>query len=370
MKKVYRKCITMLHEIPNKIDVWKVFIFELVNISKKENRDLIKKNKLNKLQCKEIQDYWKNNYGKRISLKWHRLYGSFSKNTAIDFFPEIFFSTKLEPQMVDYDYAKVLEDKTYFDRIVLGTEAVTPETIVFKAKGHLFDKDRNLISYEDAIQLFKDDMSVVYKPTTGSSSGRGVLVDIVYKEILKKNNISINSLLQTNGDYIFQKKIFPCEEFKKIYPFAINTLRVMTYIVEDEIKVAPITMRIGQGGNTVDNIHAGGMFIGVCQNGKLMRNAYMQNGKSFQKHPDTNTVFEDYQLPCIERVVCVAKQLHRNLSHVDIASWDITIDEKYNIVVLEVNLKGQAIWLQQMEFGSGFWGEDTKYMMKKLRKRI
>lgn len=367
MKKIYRKCIGVLHRIPYKIELWKVWLFEWIHIQKRENRNLIKKNNLNKEQCKKIQNYWKNHYGKKISLKWHKLYGSFTGNTPVDFFPEIFYSTKLAPKMVDYDYAKVLEDKTYFDRIVAGTEAVIPETIVFKAKGHLFDKERNLITCDNAEKLFQEGDDIVYKPTTGSSSGKGVLVDRVHDDALKNNNICIKDLLQGKGEFIFQRKIIPCQEFRKIYPLSINTLRVITYIVEDEMKVAPITMRIGQGGNSVDNIHAGGLFIGVGRDGKLLKNAYMQNGKSFLKHPDSNTIFEGYQLPCMDKVIRVAKQLHRNLSHIDMASWDITIDENYQVVVIEVNLRGQSIWFQQMEFGKGFWGEDTEYMIKQLK---
>ena len=58
-----------------------------------------------------FENYWKKNYGKEISSEWHKLYQSFTGNFCVDYFPEILFSSSLEPMWDKNPYNDVLEDK-------------------------------------------------------------------------------------------------------------------------------------------------------------------------------------------------------------------------------------------------------------------
>ena len=168
-------------------------------------------------------------------------------------------------------------------------------------------------------------------------------------------------------NFVVQEKIMPHESFSRIYTKSINTLRVITYFANNEIKVAPITMRIGQGGAKVDNAHAGGMFIAVNDEGKLAKEAFTECQKRYTKHPDTGIIFEDYQLPYIEKVKKVAIELHKRLPMLEIISWDFTIDKDENIVLIEANMHSQSTWFPQMASGKALFGEDTAMILQNLK---
>jgi hypothetical protein len=40
-------------------------------------------------------------------------------------------------------------------------------------------------------------------------------------------------------------------------------------------------------------------------------------------------------------------------------SWDVSIDEAGDPVLVEVNLKSQTVWFPQMASGEAMFGEDT-----------
>ena len=132
-------------------------------------------------------------------------------------------------------------------------------------------------------------------------------------------------------------------------------------MLKDDIKTAPISMRIGRGGALVDNAHAGGVFIGVTDDGKLLDTAYTEYQDRYYEHPDTHVVFKNYQLPMIDKVRQAAIELHKNLPNMTFISWDFTIDENNNIVLIERNLHSQTVWFPQMAHGKSFFGGFEKY---------
>ena len=159
----------------------------------------------------------------------------------------------------------------------------------------------------------------------------------------------------------------------KLYPNSINTFRVISYLLEGKIEVAPISLRIGGGNSEVDNIHAGGMSISVKRDGFLGEYAYrLGYGDSFEKynaHPDTKIVFKEYRLSFVDKLVNSAKRLHGYLPNIGIVSWDFTIDEDGNVVVVEANLKGQSVWFPQMLSGESLFGENTRDVIDYVRKK-
>lgn len=46
--------------------------------------------------------------------------------------------------------------------------------------------------------------------------------------------------------------------------------------MQNEVKTAPIAMRIGQGEGVIDNSHAGGMFVGGSDDGRLRKEAFTE----------------------------------------------------------------------------------------------
>ena len=344
---------------------------------KKELRDLKRKKflyesvDLSPKQEKEIQEYFLKNLGKKFSDKWHRLYQSYTGNYDKKYFPESLYSTKLEAKLNPIKIASFLEDKSLIEILYKNVENLTiPETIVVNCSGIYYNSKREIISYEEAIKLFNKTDDIVFKTTIDSCSGRSINIYKFNNGIDQKTKISIAEVFDKyQENFIAQKCITNCEEIKKLHPNSLNTFRIMTYTIDGKMYHAPLLLRIGRGGNKVDNAHAGGMFIGVSDDGKLKKFAYTEYGEKFDIHPDTKIKFENYQIPMVKEMIKTAYICHGLTPHLKMISWDFAIGKDNKIVLIEINTTGQSIWLSQIPHGCGIFKENTEYMYNLIKKR-
>ena len=371
--KVYRLLEGFLLKCINAI--WKLFILihEYKNIFKK--RKIFKNVKLTREQKNQIDTFYKENYGKKIKYWWHRLYMSYTGKFDYKYLPEYIFSIKMEPKVNNRVRVLPFENKNMLQVLFNSNIVKIPETYIMCVNGKYFDGKRNPISKENAINILKNknngNYDTVIKISVDSSSGRGVKVLELKDGVDKKSKKNIAEIFDEMGNnFVVQERLIPHERFAKIYPNAINTLRVITYLTENEIKVAPVTMRIGQGGAKVDNAHAGGMFIAVNDEGKLAKEAFTEYQKRYTKHPNTGVIYENYQLPCIDKVKRCAIELHKKLPMLEFISWDFTIDKDENVVLIETNLHSQTVWFPQMAHGKAFFGDDTSVMLQNINKKV
>lgn len=373
MKRFYKKILDFFYKIPQKIDIIKLFIAEWIAILRK--KPLYKDIKWTKEQQKQFDEFWKRNYGKKISNRWHRLYESVSGVHRIDYLPEIIYTTKIAPKVNDYTYCKVYADKNlnelFYNKRIEGVR--TPEYFIFNNHGRFYDGNRHLISLKKAVEIISDIGEAVVKPTVDSSSGNNVLIVNMIDGKDTRSGITAQEIVKKyKSNFTVQEKIKPNKELSTLYPTSINTLRVISYVCGDKIGVAPISLRLGGGGSEVDNIHAGGMSISVAEDGSLAKCAYRlgygDSSECFESHPDTGVVFDGYKLSFIDRIISAATRLHEMTANIGMVSWDLTLDGDGNIVVVEVNLRGQSVWFPQMLSGQSFYGEDTEKMLQSLKK--
>ena len=351
---------------------WVLFIkiHEYKNIWKKRN--IWKKVKLTEEQKKQIDDFYKENYGKKVKYWWHRLYQSYTGNFDFRYVPEYIFSTRIEPKTNNRLDAMPFENKNMLSVVFDDKNVKIPETYIMCVNGKLFDGNRNLITKEDAGKILKTinngTYDAVIKATIDTNSGRDVHMISMKNGIDQKSQKDIEKIIDEMGqNFVVQEKIKQHKSLSKLYDKSINTFRVITYILENQIFVAPIVLRIGQGGATVDNAHAGGMFIGVLDDGNLKKEAYTEYQLRYLMHPDTKMVFDKYKIPSIEKIRECAINLHKKIPMLDYVSWDFTIDENENIILIETNLSSQAIWISQMAHGKSFYGDNAAKILRKLK---
>ena len=176
------------------------------------------------------------------------------------------------------------------------------------------------------------------------------------------------------------KRLFGCiqeiikchESIKNIYPKSVNTFRIITYIIENEVHYCPIIMRIGCGGSVIDNASAGGIFIALEDDGTLHEYAFTEYCKKFAIHPDTGVVFKDCKIENLEKVIETAKRLQYAIPQAGVINWDFTIDESGDPVLIEANIKNDnssgSIWLPQMAHGKGAFGNDIEKVLKYIKR--
>lgn len=373
MKKMYRKLVGWLDSRSAVLRARKQTIAEHLEIRKMLKSAPVNGKKLSKEQIQQVKDYWRKIYGKEISPLWHQKYTGYSGKFDVQYFPEILYTTKLEPLGNPEMIAKVLVDKSLieilYSQFLNGdNEIVVPTTICGCANGFFYDGSRMPSDRKQVEELLaKLEGKYIIKPTVGGSSGHGVRLLDLYHGVDCKKNEKVSDILSSYGkNFIVQERIMQHPVFAALHPDSINTIRVMTYRKDGEIKAAPCIMRIGAGRSHLDNAHAGGMYIAVSDEGILQKKALRNYSEPIFIHPDTNIAFDGYRLPGMKKIIQSAKLLHTCLPSIGFVNWDFSYDENENVVLIESNMNCGSLWLFQNTWGKGVFGEDTEYFAKMI----
>ena len=366
-RSIYKSVYSYADKASERLHYSKTIAAEMVSVFNR--RKMYTDVKWTDKQQEEFDNYWMQHYGKKFRNSWHKIYQSINGKFAVDYIPEMLFTTKVEKLLNDFHYASILSDKSLVEIFARDVGCHVPDTILVCSKGVYFDHNRRAVSLKEASQIMKESKeTTVLKPTIDSGSGRSVQ----FLSDEQRDNIK-KTLLSMGTDFIVQKAIQQHPIFASLNSSSVNTLRVMTYILKDEIHHVPLACRMGNGNSKVDNIHAGGLVVGVKDDGALLPTAYHlgygDDNKCFEQHPTSNIIFEKITLPSIDKVLEVAYALHGRLPRLGIISWDFTVDESGNPVFIEANLINQSIWFPQIVHGKGGFGDNTPLLLEMLQRK-
>ena len=350
-----------------------LLIFLCKKIEKKKFKDkrrkqIYKSVTLTKEQKKEIQSFYKEHYGKKIPLTWHRhilaMTGVFDKRVIPEYImvPEIEHYLNLWP-----DYCEALSDKNLFQRM-FNSYTKMPELVLSCEKGFLKASEEKHVSFEEAVTILSKCDDLFIKPSVDTSSGIGcAIINVKNGQDIYSNKSITDIFKDYKGDFIVQKIVKCSESIRKLYPDSVNTFRVTTYRWKNKIYHFPVTMRLGVGGSHIDNAHAGGFCVGIKDNGQLLKVAKTEFKKEYLEHPDTKTIFENYQVNNFKKVIDSAYKMHGLIPQVGIVWWDFTIDESEEPVLIEANFFRGSNWLQQICHGTGVFGDNTEEVLEWLK---
>lgn len=232
----------------------------------------------------------------------------------------------------------------------------------FYGRGVLFCDENT--SVEDFASFLGLSEKLIIKPLD-SSCGRGIkIIETAGKASDAKGYLE-ELLGAYNGRFIIEELICQISEMAKLHPASVNTIRIPTIRMDDEVKIVHPFMRVGQYGNFVDNAGAGGIICCVeVESGKIYA-AADEKAKTFHTHPNTNEQLVGFTVPHWEE----AKEFVRKLAHIipenRYTGWDVALTEK-GWVLVEANRRGQFVW--QLASQEGFRKEINE-TLKKLKKK-
>lgn len=246
---------------------------------------------------------------------------------------------------------------------------IIPQTYLVNCSGIYYDQNRQVVLKEKAREILNSLTDVVIKPTIGGSSGMGVKVCRLKNGIDEKTGFNVNSLLEDNDrNFIVQESMTQHESISMIYPHSVNTIRTITYILDGKTYCANLSFRMGSGGKNVDNVHAGGIVIGLSNDGALLKFAfklgYSDSKEKFDKHPDTGFIFENHAIEGIPQIITSAKWLHGMTPHIGLISWDFMVTSDGTPCLIEANYWGQSAWFPQIVHGKPLFGENTSRILE------
>ncbi len=239
-------------------------------------------------------------------------------------------SQSLEGQRVDYRC--ILNDKLVFGGLLRGLGFATPKTLAVCDGEAVQWFDRNQrISLES---LLDRDIEVFCKDRLGQC-GIGAFQLAVRDKALYLGNKrgTIDELrARTKGRHVLiQERIAQHPDLAVLHTNSVNTIRLVTVVVDGEPRPLFSLLRIGNQGSVCDNCSSGGIMVGIDpEAGVLMRYGYTvpPYGTRLEYHPYSQVRFEGRRIPFYSDAVSTAVALHRSFSPMHSIGWDIAIAEQ------------------------------------------
>ena len=293
-----------------------------------------------------IQETWKDiwNLG-IIDPEWFRMYAYKTGKFDPTYIPSDLHYFYVEWNKIDFDYLRGFLDKNYMD--VLLPIVKHPPVLVRKIHGIYLDSDFHKIGLEDAVDLIYENRveGAVIKISIASCGGSGV--SFVDSTSTKED---IYTDLQKSCDIHVEKIVHQHPEMDKMNPTSINTIRIITMMIDGESVPLSACVRIGNSGSRVDNFSSGGVGCGIRPDGTLNDFGFTQVGDRMECHPN-GFRFADGKVPNFEHVLDVVKRLHYYVPVFGVANWDICIDPAGDPMLIEYNVGGGGIDIHQYNNG-------------------
>lgn len=213
----------------------------------------------------------------------------------------------------------LLRDKFLFFKYMKENELPVPEVFGVIKDGKLFTNDL----CEQPLNMLENETDYFIKDVDGECAS-------FVKHIAEYSDLkNVLEKIKT-GFYILQRSVHQSEKMNEINPKSINTLRIVTVNSKGKINVLSSLLRVGtsETGN-VDNWAAGGLAIGIEDNGFLKKYGFYKPGHGLKiaVHPDSHVIFEKYKVPMLKDAYEMAIKAHKFFYNVGAIGWDVAITE-------------------------------------------
>ena len=190
--------------------------------------------------------------------------------------------------------------------------------------------DLRKASFAD-FKSFLKDKDVVYAKLYNGFGGQGI-DKVIVKDIrdLKKayNNY------KKNKQYLIEEEIKQHEYLNKINPFALNNVRVVSVIANNEVNIFEIVLRINDG--RCDVISSYDLEAILNEDGTLGGRMVDDELNIYDVHPKTGFDFKSIKIPYMKEVIELVKKAALVVPDIRLIGWDIAITPK-GPVVIEAN---------------------------------
>lgn len=291
--------------------------------------------KLNYSDIEKVNKVW-GRFSFNKSYPWHRLYKSYHNQFNEFYIPTEAYFNYFENTLNPKKYSTFLQHKGVLKLFI--PEKNRPRTVVSNINHSFFDDENNFITHEEAInKLIRTDEFII-KPSMESGGGKNVQKIIHHGIALSERKNKLLVLFKEyKKDFIIQKIINQHNEIAKYNPDTVNTIRLMSLNINNNVTILSAFLRIGAKGMHIDNLSAGGMFVGITNKGNLHSFALNRKWERLLESPG-GIVFKNQKIPNYESIKKKIKEFHTKIPLASLIAWDITLDEAGNTIIVEINL--------------------------------
>ena len=240
----------------------------------------------------------------------------------------------------DAAYMYAMQDKAYLEKYFNFIKQ--PKVYVRKMGGLLYDDQFNRISRGKAIdiccEILKGHKELIFKPS-GQKGGLGI-------EVLDSSKqMRVEELLDhMPSPMVVQELICQHPDLARLNPGSVNSLRLTTMLFKGNFYPLAAFVKVGKEGNRVDNFFAGGVVVAVdIQTGKFFSWALTKKNNK-RKTLRNGIHLDDENAPLVfpeyEKVLHMIEKCHYEVPMIKVISWDITVDQVGDPVLIEPNFGG------------------------------
>lgn len=284
---------------------------------------------------RSIRDYWKQFGLRRPKRFWYRLYCNSENPFDPGYIPDDRFTRDIIPHYNNIIFAKALQDKCLHS--VLFPDMKRPDTIVKNVAGVFYDDDFGLLTQEQAMLRCLRKGRIIVKPSVGSGGGD----NIRFYDSDSMTEEEVLEIFRSYGrNFIVQKKMEQHPVLAALNPDSLNTVRLITFLHDNEVRVLTAILRVGGGGSEVDNTSQGGYKASVYPDGRLHRKGMTKSGGHWhyvETYPN-GIRFEDIVIPSYDRIKELVCSHAAKMSHFKIIGWDIGVDPDGEPFLVEYNV--------------------------------
>ena len=295
------------------------------------------------------------------SIKLYRIYGAFpdqyfrlglySKDFSenVDQYMPKSIVYKLQLKLNGKRFPPQIVDKRVFRKIMQdhGVACVV-ELFSTDGSGRPVDLGGQPISLEMARRdIMEAGGRAFVKPLNGMGGQGSSIIDLEGDEFYQ--------IPERLPNYLFQPVLSQHEIINRIYSKSINTVRIDTLLIDGECQHSCAVLRIGSGGEIVDNAAKGGFVVPVNLKtgalGSVGRHRPQYGLQSFTCHPDTGVQFASIELPFWDELLDLVKKAAFAMHPLATLGWDVAITPTGPVIV-EAN---------------GAWGTEIFQLARGLR---
>lgn len=300
-------------------------------------------------EIREIKDIW-GKLKRPLNYSFHKLcknmVGFDARYLSEDLYNPI-IKAALNPAM----QSVVFENKCLYDKFF--TNVKRPQTICKNIYGCFYDESGNYITEKEAVNVILKYDELIIKPGMYSDSGNSV------RKFKPDNFNQIKALFKKySSNFIVQSLVTQSEETSIFNPESVNTMRISSLYLNGKTSIISSAFRCGQNGTIVDNTGAGGIIVGIDENGCLFNNGFDLQMNSHTQSSN-GIKFGGHKISGYGKAVETILNTHKNFQTVHLIGWDFAIDEKNDPVMIEVNIGFPGIIFEQLCSGP-FFGDRTQ----------
>lgn len=305
---------------------------------------------LTRQQEAQIRDFFAP-YGK-VDLGAHNFYTEKTGQFHVNYMPDDFYYSRIDAYFNDWRECSYIDNKCFYGRYFPNIRR--PQEVAQRTGGLWYNTDYQLISRQELDALLEKEPEIVAKMARSCGGGRGVFF------LPGKDFASIEH--KFDDDIVIQRPLQQHAGIAAINESSVNTIRIISLLTEEGVKVYSAIMRIGIGGARVDNASAGGITCGITSDGKLKKYAYTVKGQRFEQHPTSGLPFEGIEVPGFALCMAAVPQLHIQIPRFHLVSWDFAVDTDGQPVLIEANMHYGEVDFHQLNNGPIF-GDDTEKIL-------